>query len=247
MRVFYADYTDKEYLLDKKKNNIPYISKKQFQKYVEHSDEDYRIVGQTKLKSAKKDKDNTILSVSISQFDNLFRVKDYKLIHTKGYLPLKNHEYIKIVAINPLIFILLGILLIGLGIAAWLLWPKQTEEVPKNRYIEDVKTPERNTDNASTRYRFNTTMTIIKDTIQNLNFENLNKGKQLRIVIKADPKDKDPIYDSGMIPEGSVVNADVLSKSIDKGEYNTIAECYAYDKDENQLSQTNFEIKLIVK
>ena len=63
---------------------------------------------------------------------------------------------------------------------------KTEEELIDNRYIEEATTSETYKDEASTRYRLNTTLTVAKNTIQNLNFENINEGKYLRLKFKLD-------------------------------------------------------------
>ena len=107
----------------------------------------------------------------------------------------------------------------------------------------------------------NASITIIKtdqgDSIQNLGLENHNEGKVLRLKFKKNENDEEYIYDSGPVKYGEKIVADwlhtyVRDKSnlttIDVGEYDTIAECYVYSADTNELiTQTNFEITLSVQ
>ena len=257
MRKFIYNNSLPSELFQKERKDVKYIRKKDWEKYVKDTDEDYRIVGQTKLKPFKEDKNNKdkntdILIVPIKDNDKEsekhFIVKErFRFTRLIGYIPVENHEYIKLVRFNFLWLLLplLLILLIGTGI--WWFTRPEPEQPVINRYIEENKTEIVNEDSSATRYRFNTTMTIVKDTIQNINFENVNEKKQLQIKIKLHPDDKDYIYDSGLIPHGQIVKADTLLKHAEPGEYSTIAECYSYNEGGEQQSQTNFEVRLIVK
>lgn len=174
--------------------------------------------------------------------------EEYKFTRIVGYLPVGEDCFIAVVKLNPLLPIIAIFLLLSLIAGAVFVMMPREEVIPPNRYLEENNSGITNSNHTATRYRMNTTMTIIKDTIQDLNFENVNEGKYLRIKIKKDYKnDKDYIYDSGLVPYGKKVTADTLLKSVDPGTYETIAEVYVYNENEEQTAQTNFEIKLIVK
>ena len=250
----------REELYDKEKKDIRFIAKRTFKDYVDENDIEYSIAGKTKLKEYQPHKDDrnnakALLSFTDSKDEELlYEIKDYKLCKVKGYIPVEEEKFIEVVGINPLflLLLLLLLLLIGFGIYMLLTSNKQVPENPQiNRYIEDAETETLNADSSSTRYRFNTTMTVIKDTIQNMNFENVNEEKYLQIKIKLHPDDEDYIFDSGLIPPGKMLTGDALLTHIEPEEYETIAECYSYGKiseeDFEQLSQTNFEIKLVVQ
>ncbi len=248
MVIYYTDHAVHAELFDKVEKRIAYISKKSWKENIGGSGAKYHIVGHTDLKTFVKEKDEAALAVIQDAQERIFRVRRYLPVRTKGYIPVGNNEYIKVRTFEPLRAAALILLAVCVGIAMFFLAKGKKHEIPEvNRYIENAESPERNNDMTATRYRFNTTLTVIKNTIQDLNFENLNRHKQLRITIKAAPGDKELIYDSGLIPEGRMVTADVLKKKPGPGTYKTVAECFAYDEKGRLQSQTNFEVRLSVQ
>lgn len=113
-----------------------------------------------------------------------------------------------------------------------------------NRYVEDTVVEDVNTDVSKTRFRFNTTVTVKKNTIQNLNFENVNEDKTMQIKIKCDDE---YVFDSHSIEFGKKLTADVLMKPLDKGDYDALAEVYTFNSDGEKTNQTNFNMKIVVE
>ncbi len=241
--------------------DISALSVKAFREYKEATkrvDRQLSVVGQTKLKQTtkgeaeKSKKTDALLAVSdgVGATD-YFEVRErYKFSRVKGYLPVGNDQFVAVIALNPLYIIVPLIILAGVIVVICLMNRPQPDTPVINRYIEEIDTSETvNTDSAKTRYRLNTTLTVVQNTIQNLNFENVNKDKYVRVKIKLDhDKDTDYIYDSELIPYGKKVTSDtLLTTDVPKGTYHTIAECYVYNMEKEQLAQTNFKITLIVK
>ena len=237
---------------------IPVVPKKAFQEFKAKSEMDGQrivVVGKSKLKQVSSEqilsqKSGTLFSIPNKHGDKKFFevFEDSKFTKVVGYVPVGESEFIEIVAFNPLLVIIPFILTLTIvfGVCLLLFRPKEPEI---NRYIEEVDTTETvNTNDSTTRYRLNSTITVAKNTIQNLDFENVNEGKYLRIKIKLNPDDNDYIYDSELVPFGKKIVSDTLSKTdIPAGTYKTIAECYVYSPDKEQIAQTNFEITIIVK
>ena len=236
---------------------IPIVPKKAFQEFKAKSEMDGQrivIVGESRLKQVsseqiKNQKSGTLFSISNKHGDKKFFevFEDSKFTKVIGYVPVGESEFIEIVAFNPLLVIIPSVLAltIVLGICLLLFKPKEPEI---NRYIEEVDTTETvNTNDSTTRYRLNSTITVVKNTIQNLDFENVNEDKYLRIKIKLNPDDNDYIYDSELVPFGKKIVSDTLNRTgVPAGTYKTIAECFVYSPDKEQIAQTNFEITIIV-
>ena len=218
-------------------------------------DRQLSVIGQTKLKQISDESSETTKADAVLLVENnngierRFEVRDgYKFSRVVGYLPVGEDQYIAVVTFNPIYLGVLLVLLLGLALGVYFATLPQDENLTDNRYIEEVSTTEVHTDQSSTRYRLNTTLTVAKNTIQNLDFENINEGKYLRLKIKLDyENDTDYIYDSELVPFGKKVTADTLLKDVPAGTYHTIAECYSYSMEKEQLSQTNFKITLIIK
>lgn len=231
---------------------------KRFIKYkekIKHENRRVNVVGKTKLKlihDSKRisNKCDAILklgnpSVAVGEYEVR---EDYRFTKIVGYIPVGEDCFIAVVKFNPLPPIVAVFLLLGFITVITIMMAPKAEVIQPNRYLEENNSGITNHNHTATRYRMNTTMTVVRGTIQDLNFENVNEGKYLRIKIKKDYKnDNEYIYDSGLVPYGKKVTADTLSKSVASGTYETIAEVYVYNENEEQTAQTNFEIKLIVK
>lgn len=150
---------------------------------------------------------------------------------------------------NKFLFLFLILILCGTLLSGFLMM-KPTDcpqDLVFNRYLEEVTEDEKvNTDSTQTRFKFNSYLFVKKNTIQNLNMENLNQGKNMEMIIKI--KD-DVVFKSHLIGFKQKLVGDVLTKELPKGVHNGIAEVYTYKEiDGNQIkvNQTNFEIKLEV-
>ena len=234
---------------------IPANTFRAYKEDAKSEDRQLSVIGQTKLKQISDENSETtkadavLLVENNSGIERRFEVRDrYKFSRVVGYLPVGEDQFIAVVSFNPIYLGVLLVLLLGLVLGVYFATLPQEENLTDNRYIEEVSTTEVHTDQSSTRYRLNTTLTVAKNTIQNLDFENINEGKYLRLKIKLDyENDTDYIYDSELVPFGKKVTADTLLKDVPAGTYHTIAECYSYSMEKEQLSQTNFKITLIVK
>lgn len=239
------------------------ISVNQFRKLKEIAkveDRQLSVIGQTKLKQLSEEQikvspqklrgDAILLVRNRKNIEGSFEIKsEYRYSRVVGYLPVGDDQFVAVVSVNPIYFLALLLVLLCLGLGIYVSTRPQQDDPEINRYIEEVETSDTNTDSTSTRYRLNTTLTVVNSTIQNLNFENINEGKYLRIKIKLDyENDTDYIYDSELVPFGKKITADTLLRSdVPAGTYQTIAECYSYSLEKVQLAQTNFVITLIVK
>jgi DNA-directed RNA polymerase delta subunit len=107
-----------------------------------------------------------------------------------------------------------------------------------------VKTQEalHDTSDGQLRLKMNSAVQIYEDTMQDLNFVNLNEERQLRCKMKVD---NIYIYDSGLIKAGDMVQADVIHTApLKKGQNTVTAEIYNYDMQEEMIGQTNVTIDL---
>ncbi len=247
---------------EKKSLTLFALSAKNFRAYKEQArsgNRHFSIVGQTKLHQIAEDvaydganmpKAEAALVVSDKRGTTCyFEVREkYAFSRTVGYLPIGNDQFVAVVSFNPIYAVILLAIVAALVAGVYAATHQPDENLIDNRYIEEAKTSEVHEDGSSTRYRMNTTLTVAKNTIQDLGFENINKDRYLRIKIKLDyENDTEYIYDSKLVPFGQRITADVLLKPVPAGTYHTIAECYSYSLDKKQLAQTNFQITLIVK
>ena len=229
---------------------IPANDFKAYKEDVKSEDRQLMVIGHTKLKQLFSEDDyrsktESILSVKKYQFEVR---SGYKFSRVIAYLPVGEDRFIAIVAINPLFLIIIPLLIIGLIMGVYYSTRPQPEEVIINRYIEEADTSEVNVKPGSTQYKLNTTLTVVKSTIQDLNFENVNEGKYLQLKIKLHEDDEEYVYDSNLVPFGQKVTADTLLRDdVPAGTYKTIAECYVFSLDKKQIAQTNFVVTLIVK
>lgn len=147
-----------------------------------------------------------------------------------------------------LLFFLIIILCGTLFGCFWMVQPhKESDDKIFNRYLEEItENVETNTNSSQTRFRFNSALIVKKNTIQNLNMENINKGKTMEMVIKID---NEVVFKSHLVGYKQKLVGDVLTKELKKGEYSALAEVYTY-KDNNgnpvKVNQTNFKMKLSV-
>ena len=245
-----------------RKIDVAIVPTEKFKEYRNSTKKENRqltIIGQTKLNQISSarvnsnhgsDKTTAVLEVPVRKDAYCyFEVRDnYQFSQIIGYIPVGDDRFVAAVALNPLYLILVVIVIFGIAGGVYFITRPKEEQLIDNRYIEEANTSEIHSDQSSTRYRMNTTITVVQNTIQNLDFENINEGKYLRVKIKLDPdNDTDYIYDSELVPFGKKVTADTLLKEVPAGTYHAVAECYSYSSEKEQLSQTNINITLIVK
>lgn len=264
-RISVKEKRPKQKLKDKKDSSKLFVSAiptARFKKYKEDvrlENRQLTVIGQTKFKQLSEEEVNVIskstkaeAALVVNTSDGLTRYfeiqNNYKSSRVVGYLPVGNDLFIAVVSYNPLpIILIIGTIGVIIAGAAFLMQPR-VDEPYINRYIEEIDTTDVNIDSSSTRYKLNTTLIVKQSTIQDLNFENVNEGKSLRLKIKLNKEDSGYIYDSGLVPFGTKVTADTLKTTdVAAGTYHTIAECYVYTESEEQIAQTNFEITLIVE
>lgn len=113
-----------------------------------------------------------------------------------------------------------------------------------NRYVEEVQDDDVNNTIGQTRFKFNTTVHVKKNTIQDLGFKNINEGKTQVMKIKLND---DYVFDSKKIPFKKQLTADVLLKKVNKGEHDVLAEVYTYNDKDVKVNQTNFKMKMVVE
>ncbi len=104
---------------------------------------------------------------------------------------------------------------------------------------EELEEPD---ETGKVRVKMNTYIEVYEDTMQSVNFYNLNHNRLLKLKITADGRD---IYESKYIKEGEVLEADIADTShLPKGESKALAEIYSYTLDKELLGQRNVEITL---
>ena len=92
------------------------------------------------------------------------------------------------------------------------------------------------------RIVINPVVQVLDDTMQNLGFSNYNKDRLQRCRIKVGER---YVYDSGLLPEGSVLAGDFVdTEYLQEGDNDALAEICSYDLDENLIGQTNVQIRL---
>lgn len=156
----------------------------------------------------------------------------------------ENEGKYSVISKKWLIMVLSAVLSTCIAFGVYFQFNKDKEPV-FNRYVEEISETENiNTDSNKLRFRFNTTITVKKNTLQNINLESVNKGKDIQMKMKY--KDN-YIFDSGLIAYGKVLKSEVLLKELPKGIHSVVAEIYTYDSNKELTNQTNFNIKLNVQ
>lgn len=113
----------------------------------------------------------------------------------------------------------------------------KTAVVVKTR--ESLENPD---ETGKVRVKMNTYIDIYEDTMQEIDFYNLNHNRLLKLKITVDGDD---IYESDYIKEGEVLEADLADKPmLAKGEHAALAEIYSYTLDKEPVGQRNVEITL---
>lgn len=255
---------------DGKKASIEALSVSDFENYrkkCKKSHVDFAVIGKTKLKLLEKDPSGKTFTTKNTdaafEFDkNFYEIRrDYKFCRTVAYIPVGENSFVAVVKLSPWFLLCFLLLLLILSFSFTTISSRM--EVPtENPFVEKIDIPETESNlNDGIRYIMNTTAIIAKtdqgDTVQNLGFENHNKGTVMRMKIKKSETDENYIYDTGPIKYGEKLNTDWLHtyrgketkmEYIEQGEYDTLAECYTYSVETNELiMQTNFRFKLIVE
>lgn len=161
---------------------------------------------------------------------------------------LKEKEGLYYIKSKKFLFILFILMLCGTLFGCFLMHSQEKpEDKIFNRYLEEISEDvETNTNSSQTRFKFNSSIIVKRNTIQNLNMENVNQGKSMEMLIKIDD---DVVFDSHLIGYKQKLVGDVLKKELKKGTYDGLAEVYTYKDIDGQpvkVNQTNFKIKLTV-
>jgi hypothetical protein len=146
---------------------------------------------------------------------------------------------------KALIFIII-LLLAVMAVEGALLYKKLTYTgASVTAVIQDGTEELNDPDTGNLRISINTDVTVIDDTMQNLDFANYNKNRYLRCRIKYG---NDYIYDSGLLPENKVLVGDFVdTDKLEKGDNDVIAEVYSYSLDEEEIGQTNVQLVMNVE
>ena len=92
------------------------------------------------------------------------------------------------------------------------------------------------------RVKMNTCINVYENTMQDIDFFNLNKNRFMKLKIVIEDEE---IYESSYIAEGEVLEADLIDvKALKKGENNALAEVYSYTLNKELIGQRNVEITL---
>lgn len=135
--------------------------------------------------------------------------------------------------------IILLIIAIGAAVFLFLHEDKTAIIITTDKQVQDVD------ETNQLRIKINPQIEVKSGTMQNIYFENVNKDRYMQCKIKLSGEDK-YIYESQMISENEVIQADVIDESrLKKGENKALAEIYAYDLHKEKTKQTNVEIVLI--
>jgi flagellar basal body-associated protein FliL len=146
---------------------------------------------------------------------------------------------------KALIFIIV-LLLAVMAVEGTLLYKKLTYTgASVTAVIQDGTEELNDPDTGNLRISINTDVTVMDDTMQNLNFANYNKNRYLRCRLKYG---NDYIYDSGLLGENKVLVGDFVdTDKLEKGDNDIIAEVYSYSLDEEEIGQTNVQLVMNVE
>lgn len=114
-----------------------------------------------------------------------------------------------------------------------------------NAVIAGTKEVLHDVSDGQVRVRINSFINVNGETMDNLEFCNINENRLMRCKIRLADSSK-YIYKSKLIESGSVIQSDTLRRNkLQDGNNNCIAEIYTYDpKTEEQIGQINVEIIL---
>lgn len=120
------------------------------------------------------------------------------------------------------------------------------QEPVKTAVVEKTTEKVHDVSDGQIRIKIASNIRISSHTMQNLGFSNLNSDRLMRCCIRKEKsKEGDYIYESQYLDEGETITADVIDDSgLKTGSNKAMAEIYSYDKDKNQMGQTNVEIIL---
>lgn len=108
--------------------------------------------------------------------------------------------------------------------------------------VETDENLEKPDETGKVRVKMNTYIDIYDETMQSIDFYNLNHNRLLKLKITVDGES---IYESDYINEGEVLEADLAEvSSLPKGETTALAEIYSYTLDKELMGQRNVEITL---
>lgn len=99
-------------------------------------------------------------------------------------------------------------------------------------------------ENNKLRVIMNPAIEVTEGTMQNINFENVNKNRLLKCVISVDGED---IYESDYVKEGEVMKADLIdADKLENGNTPALAQIYSYNAETGErIGQVNVQINLI--
>lgn len=126
------------------------------------------------------------------------------------------------------------------------------EDDPNDGMLEGMSREEiqeelnRRVEEGMVQIKLNSSPTIYKDQILNLDFENVpeNGKKGLQITITIDGEEE-PIYESGVVPSNKHIKEATLNRELPVGEYPAIGTVTTVDTETMQAKgKTNFEMKL---
>ena len=142
---------------------------------------------------------------------------------------------------KKIIILLLILLLIAAGVIGYLL----TREEPKTAVIENINTEYTDPDEGQIRVKLNPYINISSNTMQDLEFYNLNENRLMTCKITVDDK---VVYDSDYISTGEVIKADVIdTDDLEKGENEALAEISSYTLDKEKQGTSQVKVTLNVK
>ena len=120
------------------------------------------------------------------------------------------------------------------------------QEAPKTAVIEKAPYRLHDMSDGQLRIKIGSNIRVSSHTMQNLDFTNLNSGRLMKCFIRtSDSNEGDYIYESQFLGEGETITADVIDDDrLKTGVNKALAEIYSYDRDKNEMGQTNVEIVL---
>lgn len=141
---------------------------------------------------------------------------------------------------RKIIIVLIVIMIAMAGVIAYFLLHDEKQETAI--IVETNEELEKTEETGDISVTISPSVVVEENTMQNLNFYNLNEGRDLQLKIKVGDK---YIYESPLVKTGTKIQADVIDTSaLSKGENEVLGEIYSYDLEGNERGHHN--VKFII-
>lgn len=143
---------------------------------------------------------------------------------------------------KKIITILIVLLICALAVSSFLLLKRDTKTAVIEKTEQQLNDAEKT---GQIRIKINSTIQVEGDTMQDIDFYNVNDNRLLKCKIKLKANDE-CVYESEFVNPGEYIKADILNSDIKAGTHEAIAEFYSYSVDsKKKIGQVNAEIVLV--